>query len=716
MTSISKIPLADLRQLAASYNIQTSYRDFFGQTQTASAEALLLTLQAMGAPIHRLDDIPGALREREMRSWQSGLEPVAVAWDGKLRGVALRLEAAHSTGKARCRMVFESGQVKEWDINLRDLKTAATTEVEKRRHVAKPLPLRMQFPMGYHRLQVECRAGQFESLVIAAPVKAYDKPGKSWGVFLPLYSLRSRESWGAGDFSDLEKLMNWATAQGAQVVSTLPLTAAFLDHPYEISPYMPASRLFWNEMYVDPRRAPEFAQCPAARSLVHSNFFERDLAALRNQPRVNHRRVMALKRPVLQAMANWLANANTERSAAFQDYVSKNPELGEYARFRAVTEKQTVPWPGWPQRLRGGQVKPGDYDADDERYHLYGQWLAEEQIEHLSSATDGGAGLYLDFPLGVHPYGYDVWSSKERFALQASTGAPPDTLFRKGQNWAFPPPQPVVMRQQGYAYQMACLRKQLRHTDWLRIDHVMGLHRLFWIPEGLEARQGVYVQYPAEELYALLSVESHRAKTVVVGENLGTVPQEVTRAMSEHALKPMYVLQYEVQPDKKNCLREVPANSVASLNTHDMPPLASFLSGSDLRDMEELGLFDGQEAAAQMSLRRQIGRALEEYLIPGAKKAAAPKAQTVMQRCQEWLAGSRAQLLLVNLEDLWLETEPQNVPGTNLERPNWQRKARFPIEEFALQENLTEILKSIRMRRLEAAASKGRSNKIKSKM
>jgi 4-alpha-glucanotransferase len=535
-------------------------------------------------------------------------------------------------------------------------------------------------------------------------VKAYDKRGKSWGVFLPLYSLGTRESWGAGDFSDLEQLMEWASEQGASVVSALPLTAAFLDHPYEISPYMPASRLFWNELYVDPRRSPEFEQCQAARSLVHSSFFERDVKALRSRRLVDHRKLMALKRPVLEAMAQWLVRGKTERAAAFQQYLARNPELGEYARFRAVTEKQAAPWPTWPQRLRNGEVKPSDWDVASERYHEYAQWLAEEQLERISSATDGKAGLYLDFPLGVHPDSYDVWIQKERFALQASTGAPPDTLFRKGQNWAFPPPQPAVMRRQGYAYQIACLRKQLQHTRWLRIDHVMGLHRLFWIPEGLSAPDGVYVRYPAEELYAILSLESHRAKTVIVGENLGTVPQEVNRSMQKHGLKPMYVLQYEVQPEIGKSLRPVPANAVASLNTHDMPPFASFLDGTDVRDMEEIGLLDRQEVAEQIRVRKKVRAALETSLAVARSNGEG----AIMQTCQEWLAGSPAKMQLVNLEDLWLESEPQNVPGTHVERKNWQRKARYSIEEFTSQKNLTEILKSIHLRRSKPAPSRTR--------
>ena len=702
MKARSKIPLTDLRQLASRYGIQTEHRDMFGKRTVASADSLIATLQALGAPIYRMEDIVAALREYEAFSWRSGLEPVAVAWDGKPGDMGIRLDAMHAKGRARCRVVFEDGLLQEWELKLEDLKTIASAELAGRRHLSLRLPAtnlarRRRLPLGYHRFQMECRGGAFDSLLIAAPQRAFDVPGKAWGVFLPLYSLVSRESWGAGDFSDLEKLVEWTTAEGGTVVSTLPLMAAFFNHPLEISPYMPASRLFWNELYVDPRKAPEYMECPAARTLVHSNFFERDVAALRSLPQVDHRRVMALKRPVLEAMAQWLLKAKSARPAAFLDYVAAHPRLSDYARFRAAAERQKSPWPAWPQRLRSGKLKPGDYDPADETYHQYAQWLAEEQLQQLSAKRDGRAGLYLDFPLGVHPYSYDVWRNPERFALQASAGAPPDSLFTKGQKWGFPPPHPGVMRQQGYAYFIASLRHQLRHTRWIRIDHVMGLHRLFWIPEDRPASEGVYVHYPAEELYAILCLESHRTKTVVVGENLGTVPPEVTRAMGEHGLKPMYVLQYEAQPHPEKCLRAAPANAVASLNTHDMPPFAAFWEGSDLRDLREIGLLDRKEAAEQLQSRQSVRKALQEFL-PGKppRQASAEPAGSIMQRCQEWLASSRTKMVLVNLEDLWLETAPQNVPGTNLERPNWQRKARHSLEEFRTMAGVANVLRSIR--------------------
>jgi 4-alpha-glucanotransferase len=701
-----KLPITALRQLAVRYGIQTEYQDIFGKRSVASAEALIGILQALHAPIARAEDIAAALHDHEVFTWRSGLDPVSVAWDGKLSNQTLRLEAARAQGRARCRIVFEGGLLQEWELNLEDLPVSETIALDGKRHVAlripgKKMPPRLRLPMGYHRFQVECRAGGFDSLVIAAPPACYDAPEKAWGVFLPLYALHSKESWGAGDFSDLERLMQWVRAQGGSVVSTLPLLAAFLNQPYEISPYLPASRLFWNEMYVDPRRVPEFESCAAARSMVHSSFFERDLQSLRALPRADHRRIMSLKRPLLETMARWLESARSERTAAFEKYVAARPRLRDYARFRAASERQNVPWTAWPERLRNGRLRSTDYDPADERYHLYAQWIAEQQLEQLADSASGGAGLYLDLPLGVHPLSFDVWRNRHLFALRAATGAPPDSLFLGGQNWSFPPPIPSEMRQQGYEYFIACLRSQFRFTRWLRIDHVMGLHRLFWIPEGRPASEGVYVNYAAEELYAILAVESHRAKTTVVGENLGTVPPEVNRALKERGLKSMFVLQYEAQPDPKKCLQPVPPTAVASLNTHDMAPFAAFWDGGDIRELKEIGLLESKEAAKQTRYRKQVQAAVQEFFADGGvakadtSKPARNATGTTLERALGWLAASKAAMVLVNLEDLWGETASQNVPGTSLELPNWQRKARMSIEEFASDPAITRTIQNI---------------------
>src|SRR3990172_6909058 len=247
---------------------------------------------------------------------------------------------------------------------------------------------------------------------------------------------------------------------------------------------------------------------------------------------------------------SWTGPAGGGRGwAGFGGLVAGHPEVEDYARFRATGERQRAPWPSWSRPLCDGVLTEGDYDERARRYHLYVQWVAREQIRVLSEhSRRAGVNLYLDLPLGVHPHSYDVWREREAFVLGVSGGAPPDVVFTQGQDWGFPPLHPEAIREQGYRYVIAYLRHQLQHTTLLRIDHVMGLHRLFWIPKGLEARDGVCVRYPAEELYAIFCLESHRHRASIVGENLGTVPAYVNSAMARHNLHRMYVLQYELDP------------------------------------------------------------------------------------------------------------------------------------------------------------------------
>jgi 4-alpha-glucanotransferase len=351
--------------------------------------------------------------------------------------------------------------------------------------------------------------------------------------------------------------------------------------------------------------------------------------------------------------------------------------------------------------LQDGVLKEGDYDETARQYHLYVQWVAHEQMQNLSqSARIAGVKLYLDLPLGVHPYSYDVWRERDVFALAVSGGAPPDVVFTKGQNWGFPPLHPEAIRQQRYRHYIAYLRHQLKHTSRLRIDHVMALHRLFWIPKGLEPREGVYVRYPAEELYAILSVESHRHRAEIVGENLGTVPAYVNSTMARHNVQQMYVVQYELTPGARRVLRPVPRGSVASLNTHDMPPFVAYWKCLDIEDRLTLGLLDSRGARIERKNRRSLQKALEIFLDRnGCLKAKAASSRALLEACLVYLSASPAQVVLVNVEDLWLEREAQNVPGTLQQRPNWQRKARHSLERFCEMPGVLGTLREVNDRR-----------------
>jgi 4-alpha-glucanotransferase len=578
---------------------------------------------------------------------------------------------------------FENGEERRWNCNLTALPVLQAAAVEGVRFVVKRLALPPGLPWGYHQLTLALPACSRETLVISAPRRVSTLfsagAGRFWGVFLPLYALTSERSWGAGDFTDLENLCRWTCAQGAAAVGTLPLLAAFLDEPFEPSPYSPASRLFWNEFYLDVARAPELERSPAAQDLLKSPEFRREIEELRAAPLVDYRRGMAVKRRVLEHLARSLFAEDSARQAELRRWAAENPAVQDYARFRAAGDRQRAGWPAWPGRMRDGVLRQGDYDPEAERYHLYVQWLAHEQLRSVAAqARRGGVGLYLDLPVGVHPAGYDTWRERAAFALEAGSGAPPDLFFTGGQNWRTPPLHPERIREQGYRYYIACLRHHLRYAGALRLDHIMGFHRLFWVPRGLAARDGVYVRYRAGEFYAVLALESHRYGVLVVGEDLGTVPYQVREAMSRHGVYRMYVLPFEMSRGAaggvhEGALRPVPAGALACLNTHDMAPFAAFWRSLKVGERRGLSAF----------LSRK-----------GRLKYPPDNTAAVLKACLAHLAASPARVLLVNLEDLWLETAPQNTPDAG-EYPNWRRKARYTLEEFTQVPEVRGVLQEI---------------------
>ncbi|MGH2556632.1 MAG: 4-alpha-glucanotransferase, partial [Actinomycetota bacterium] len=374
----------------------------------------------------------------------------------------------------------------------------------------------------------------------------------------------------------------------------------------------------------------------------------------------------------------------------------------DYASFRANCERRGASWWTWPPRERQGVLPKEGGHREAFRYHTFVQWLMAGQMDELGRrAARAGANLYFDFPLGVSPEGYDVWRERPAFALGAGTGAPPDSFFAGGQDWGFPPLHPERIRQQGYRYVIACLRHMLRHAGVLRIDHVMSLHRLYWVPRGLDARHGVYVRYRPEELYAILALESTRSQTVIVGEDLGTVPGSVRRAMRRHGVHRSFVLEMELKADPRRAINPAPRSSLAALDTHDMPPFAGFWKDADVDYRIEQGWLDEAGARRERMQRRRVRDALVRYLrsegwLPRSPRGKdGPRVGDVLEACLSHLAAGEADLLLVNLEDLWLEERPQNVPGTTDQYPNWRRAARYSFEQFRQMRRVTGTLKRV---------------------
>ncbi|MBI2850067.1 MAG: 4-alpha-glucanotransferase [Chloroflexi bacterium] len=692
-----------------------SYYDVFHhRRQRASTESLMSMLRSLEAPIKTLRDVPSALREKSQAIWRRPLEPVIIAWDKRPARVEIRLPASAAGAALDYHLKLENGEERRGRWSDTDGIILRTAETQGMEYVLKRLTLPGKLPWGYHRLTLELpgipsakftlseanvlRAGSDGSLVISAPTEAYLPEGETdsrmWGAFLPLYALRTARDWGSGDFSGLEEMMLWAGSLGGRVVATLPLLATFLDGDASISPYLPVSRLLWNEFYLDINRIPELAGCPPAQRLISTPSFQERINAQRAMSLVDYLGTTALKRQALEELSRHFFSNESRRLEDLWRFTETHPGVDDYAGFRAVREKQGCSWRSWPQPLRDGVIKEGDFDEESRRYHLYVQWLAHQQMEAVSkTAREKGLQLYLDFPLGVHPDGYDVWRQNDIFIHNAQTGAPPDTVFTRGQHWGFPLLHPQKIREQGYRYLIACLRHHLEYAGALRIDHVMGFHRLYCIPDGIDSTQGVYLRYRAEEYYAILALESQRHRAMIVGEDLGNVPGYVRPAMKKHGLQRMYVLRYELAEDIRSGIHPVPADSVASLNTHDMPPFASFWQGLDIEERLKLGLLDGPGAQRERDSLPNMKMVVTTFLKnEGWLKDTEDNLPAIIKACLAFLAASPTRIVLVNLEDLWLETRPQNVPSTSTEYPNWQHKAQSPLEEFYQMYQVLDIL------------------------
>ncbi|MHC4472873.1 MAG: 4-alpha-glucanotransferase, partial [Planctomycetota bacterium] len=564
------------------------------------------------------------------------------------------------------------------------------------------LPLPEGLPRGFHRMRLSAGGEETEVGLICAPATCFEPAGnapKSLGLFLPLYALVTERSWGTADLTDLAELSEWAGGVGCRHVGTLPLLASYLDSPLEASPYVPVSRLFWNELFADVTAAPELELSPAAGELIASPAIAAEIEELRALPLVDYRRAMALKRRVLDELAS-TAFANHARRAELEAFIAVEPGVDDYARFRAAVELTGTDWHGWEGPARDGMLREARYDEGARRTHVYAQWLLQTQLGDLAERMRAsGASLYLDLPIGVHGGGYDVWRYRPHFTFGVAAGAPPDDFFTEGQNWGFPPIDPITSRERGHRYFRAVLRNHLAHADMLRIDHVMGLNRLFWIPDGFEPKDGVYVSYPADELYALLCLESHRQRARVVGENLGTVPESVNRAMEQRGLVRMSVAQFGLSSDPKQPIADVSPGTLVSMNTHDLPPFASFWRGGDVEVRRQMELIDDAQAEKLLRRREAVKHAVVTFLE--GQEAIGPDAEPdeIIAAILLRLAGGDAEVLLVGLEDLWLESRPQNVPGTVHEFPNWQRKAIRSLEAVTADEEIGELLRGLAARR-----------------
>ncbi len=527
-------------------------------------------------------------------------------------------------------------------------------------------------PLGYHRLG--------DRTVVVAPAKLPPVP-RAWGWMLQLYAMRSEQSWGMGDYGDLATTARRsATELGAGVLLVNPVQAISPTHPVERSPYSPSSRRFANPLYLRVTDLEEFHRAPTEvrRAVVAQRPENADL--------IDYDAVWAAKKAALELL--W---ADREHD------LPEDPDLLDFARFCAIAERHGPDWRHWP----ADQRDPATATADPERvaFHAWLQTLCERQLADARAAASAmPVGIVHDLPVGVHPGGADTWALRDAFAAGVRVGAPPDAFNQLGQDWNLPPWRPDRLAEQGYEPFRAVLRGVLRHADGIRVDHVAGLWRLWWIPPGEPAKRGTYVHYDADAMLAVLTLEAHRAGAVVVGEDLGTVEDRVTEELHERGALSSAVLWFQRDYDQPGHPLIPPkgwtTSAMASVSTHDLPTLAGFLQAEHVRIRAELGLFEvdpkGEFEAAEAE-RDQLVELLRQEGVLG---------DDLLVSFHALLAEAPSVLVLTSPQDAVGETRQPNLPGTVDQYPNW----RIPLPG-----GLDAFLTDPRVRAIAAALRAGRA-------
>lgn len=628
-------PDPHLITLAHKLGVATSYTDGLGREVVVGPETLLRVTAALGAPVRTVRDAAEALAEFDRRG---PLPPVIVAWDGVLpRTSGMR---GHGT------ITLGDGGHMEVDVGA-----------------ASPRPV---LPWGYHTLAVEVRGAVRTATVLSAPTQAWQSADRApaWGVATHLAALRSSRSRAVADLADFEATARWIGNHGGRVVTVLPLLPTFNEPPAEPSPYSAVSRLFWSELLLDLGD--------------------------------RHRAVGGVDRLDVTRAAHEVRLAL--RDHQIPDRAAIDPELRRYAAFRGAQARLGRNWRDWPAGARDGELAPEHVDPDEERFHLVAQLMARQQLAGVRDRLDAaGVAIGLDFAVGGHPDGYDPWSRPDLVVAGMSVGAPPDEGFPSGQDWGFPPLHPVASRAEGHAYFRQAIAHQASVAGVLRLDHVMSLARLHWIPHGLGLDQGTYVDYPVDELFAIVSLESHRHRTAIVGENLGTVPPAVNAAMARHRVHGIYVAMFAAHDGP-----DVPAprdTDVAMVGSHDTPTFAGWLAGADIEERVTHGLLAPAQVADTVAERlRAVGHLLHAV---GGDPADPGRALDAVLR---WLGASPAPLVIPWLEDFWLEPVGVNLPGTtSAARPNWQRPMHRLLDEVMRDPGVAD-----RLALLDAARGTGR--------
>ncbi len=667
--------MTELADLAARYKVSTEFQDWTGRRVPVPEATLVSVLGALGVPAATQDERRAALAAHEREYWERPLPPTVVARAGSASSFWVHVTHGDPVGLW---LRLEDGSVR---TGLRQLENNRPPyDLDGRLVGEATFEVPADLPPGYHRLHAQAGGTDTSTLLIVSPATLSPPPGRHWGLATQLYSVTSEHSWGIGDLTDLTDLAVWSAARhGAGFVLVNPLHAAAPVAPMEPSPYLPTSRRFVNPIYLRIEAIPEYAFLRKRAPLGKARA---ELAArAHRKKRIDRDAVWKTKRAALQQV--YRVKRSAGRELAYAAYLAREGRsLDDFATWCVLAQEHGPDWHDWPAPLQHpGNAAVAEFaaaHAADIDFHRWLQWLLDEQLTGAQATVEQAGmalGIMHDLAVGVDPNGADAWALQDVLALGVSAGAPPDEFNQLGQDWSQPPWRPDQLERAGYAPFRALVHAVLRHAGGVRIDHIIGLFRLWWIPEGAAPTEGTYVRYDHEAMIGIVALEAQRAGAVVVGEDLGTVEPWVRDYLRERGLFGTSILWFELDRDDAHH-PPLPAERwreycLASVTTHDLPPTAGYLAGEHVRLRAELGLLtrpvdeeladDRAEQAAWLAELQRLG-------LVGADA----DTEEIIRGLYAYLGRTPSRLLALALPDAVGDLRTQNQPGTTDEYPNWR--------------------------------------------
>jgi len=660
------MPASALHTLADRLGILPEYVDQTGhQTRVTTDEARVAIIAAMGFDASTEARAASALELLDARALSQTLDPVRV----------IVHDSAFALPSPRAIVTLEKGTT--WRPGT-------------------------ELPIGYHTLAI----GDETQRLIVVPPKCMPPVRKAMGLIANLYAVRSDHNWGVGDISDLGAIAEWSGKKGAAFVGVNPLHA-LRNRGADISPYSPISRLYRNPIYIDVTAVPELSECTDARALIDDPDTQATLAELRASTQVDYDRVWALKRRALEMLHRTFIirhrDARSGRGRDYRTYIEQEgATLVNFATFCALEDHFAVQgeargWRLWPSEYRApDSADVIAFRASNENAVDFYRWLQFELDRQLAGAAElardsgHGIGIYQDLAIGAAPDSADVWAFTHLFLRGVSVGAPPDSYAPQGQNWGLPPIDPRQLVEDRYDFWIALVRASLRHAGALRIDHVLGLFRQFWIPEGFSGKDGAYVRFPTDDMLGILALESVRHHAPVVGEDLGTVPPEVPGVLERWGVLSSRVMYFERESDGRfRPASSYPRLSLTTADTHDMATITGFWTARDIELQRMAGLIESDEGATAAHAHRDNERRflVERLVAEGALKSSSadnPSNAELRGAVHRFLCSTPAALVGIYLEDLVGEREPVNLPGVSLDVfRSWTRRLSHSLEAAA---------------------------------